>query len=86
MRKLLCILNLVLSCEVSTAWAQFAPVNEQRAYYDLKQVEPNSYLVDETGRTEADVKNGKKPSGRVLEECKESECQKSGRVEAPYFS
>ncbi len=52
--------NLVLSCEVSTAWAQFAPVNEQRAYYDLKQVEPNSYLVDGTGSTEEDVKNGKK--------------------------
>jgi hypothetical protein len=28
MRKLLCILSLVLSCEVSTAWAEFAPVNE----------------------------------------------------------
>jgi hypothetical protein len=40
MRKLLCILNLVLSCEVSTAWAQFAPVNEQRL------------LRPETGRAE----------------------------------
>src|SRR5258708_3581164 len=28
MKKLLCILSLALSCEVSTAWAQFAPVNE----------------------------------------------------------
>ena len=39
----------------------FIEVNKsQRGYYDLKLIEKNSYLVDEFGRTEEDVKNGKK--------------------------
>ena len=32
----------------------FIEVNKgQRAYFDLKQIEPNTYLVDESGRTQA---------------------------------
>jgi catechol 2,3-dioxygenase-like lactoylglutathione lyase family enzyme len=39
----------------------FIEVNKgQRGYYDLKLIERNSYLVDESGRTEEEVKNGKK--------------------------
>jgi catechol 2,3-dioxygenase-like lactoylglutathione lyase family enzyme len=46
---------------LADGFGTFIEVNKgQRGYYDLKLIERNSYLVDESGRTEEEVKNGKK--------------------------
>ena len=41
---------------LADGFGTFIEVNKgQRAYFDLKQIEPNTYLVDESGRREGDV-------------------------------